>query len=452
MYLTRRSLGLIAIGILVFAWFELFTGLYYVSTLGLVLSFGVVIKFVQDLGKRIEVRDLIAFLALMQWIVGPVMAYNILPYDELYYMAVDEATYMHYVVPACTALIIGLYFPITDERIIDEEDIEKLREFIQDKQWLGYLIAIIGLGAGFAGKFLPKSLSFLFFLLSGMQFVGVYIILFTRSGFKWIAFAAVMGLVIFQAVLMGMFGELVLWMMFSLLIVAFVLKIPMPGKIAILGAGFFMVMLIQSTKEEYRMATWYSESDKSNSEIYKEVISSRLQNPSVLFETSAMQNIGARLNQGWIIARILGHMPEKYPFVKGETIETAIYAGLLPRVLAPTKAKAGGRANFERFTGTELPETTSMDISLVGEGYANYGVTGGIIFLFFIGIFYNVIIIKVISLSKLYPTLILWLPILFFQVIKAETDFATVFNHFTKAALVAFAVFFGMTKILKLKM
>lgn len=445
-------MGLIAIGILVFAWFELFTGLYYVSTLGLVLSFGVVIKFVQDLGKRIEVRDLIAFLALMQWIVGPVMAYNILPYDELYYMAVDEATYMHYVVPACTALIIGLYFPITDERIIDEEDIEKLREFIQDKQWLGYLIAIIGLGAGFAGKFLPKSLSFLFFLLSGMQFVGVYIILFTRSGFKWIAFAAVMGLVIFQAVLMGMFGELVLWMMFSLLIVAFVLKIPMPGKIAILGAGFFLVMLIQSTKEEYRMATWYSESDKSNSEIYKEVIGSRLENPSVLFETSAMQNIGARLNQGWIIARILGHMPEKYPFVKGETIETAIYAGLLPRVLAPTKAKAGGRANFERFTGTELPETTSMDISLVGEGYANYGVTGGIVFLFFIGLFYNIIIIKVISLSKLYPTLILWLPILFFQVIKAETDFATVFNHFTKAALVAFAVFFGMTKILKLKM
>ncbi len=43
-------------------------------------------------------------------------------------------------------------------------------------------------------------------------------------------------------------------------------------------------------------------------------------------------------------------------------------------VLAPKKAMAGGRANFERFTEPELPETTSMDISLVGEGYANYGV------------------------------------------------------------------------------
>lgn len=452
MFLTYRSLGLIATGILIFAWFELFTGLYYVSTLGLVLSFGVVIKFVQDLGKRIEVRDLIAFLALLQWIVGPVMAYNILPYDELYYMAVDEETYMNFVVPACTALVIGLYFPFSDERIIDDEDIQKIKDFISDKQYLGYLIAAIGLAAGFAGKFLPKSLSFLFFLLSAMQFVGVYIILFTKSKLKWAAFAAVMGLVIFQAVLMGMFGELVLWMMFSLLVVAFVLKIPMPGKIAILSFGFFLVMLIQSTKEEYRMATWYSDSDLSNQEIYKNVIMSRLENPAVLFETSAMQNIGARLNQGWIIARIIEHMPEKYPFVKGETIETAIYAGLLPRVLAPTKAKAGGRANFERFTGTELPETTSMDISLVGEGYANYGKVGGIVFLFFIGVFYNLIIIKIIAMSKTYPTLILWLPILFFQVIKAETDFATVFNHFTKAALVAFIVFFGMTKILKLKM
>lgn len=200
------------------------------------------------------------------------------------------------------------------------------------------------------------------------------------------------------------------------------------------------------------MATWYAESNKSNTEIYKEVVTSRLSNPSMLFETSVLQNMGARLNQGWIIARIIGHMPQKYEFVKGETIETALYAGLLPRVLAPKKAVAGGRANFERFTGTELPETTSMDISLAGEGYANFGAWGGIVFLFFVGVFYNIIITKVIAISKKYPTLVLWLPVLFFQVIKAETDFATVFNHFTKAAMVAFMIFWGMTRVLKLKM
>ncbi len=452
MLMTFRSLGLTIIGILIFAFFELFTSLYYMSSIGIVLSTCVLIKFIQDLGSRIEVRDLIASLALMQWVLGPVLAYNILPYDELYYMAVDETTYMNYVVPACAAMLVGLYFPFTSERVINKEDIDQVKIFLNDKQYLGFLLAGIGLLAGFAGSFLPKSLSFLFFLLSGLQFVGVYIILLTNSKIKWFALTGVLGLVTLQSVRMGMFGELVLWIMFSLLIIAFVLKIPTLGKILIISAGMMVIMLIQSTKEEYRMATWYSDSEESNTDIYKQIISNRLEDPSGLIETSALQNMGARLNQGWIIARILNHVPENHPFVKGETIETALYAGLLPRVLAPDKAVAGGRANFERFTGTELPETTSMDISLVGEGYANYGYYGGMIFLFFIGIFYNSLLIAIISISKKYPTIILWIPLLFFQVIKAETDFATVFNHFTKAAMVTTGLFWGMTKVLNLKM
>jgi hypothetical protein len=435
-----------------FAYFEVFTDLYFVSSIGCAISACVFIKFLQDLGSRIEVRDLIAFLALTQWIVGPVLAYNVLPYDELYYMDVPEDVYMNYVVPACAALLVGMYFPFSSERIINHEDIDAIKAFLADKKYLGYLIAGIGIVSGFAGGFLPKSLSFLFFLLSGLQFVGIYIILFTNSKYKWYAFSFVMGMAILSAVKMGMFGELVLWFMFSLLVVAFVLRMSMVTKAIIITIGFSLILLIQSTKQEYRMATWYAESTKSNTEIYQDVIMSRLENPSMLFETSVLQNMGARLNQGWIIARILGHMPQKYEFVKGETIETALYAGLLPRVLAPKKAVAGGRANFERFTGTELPESTSMDISLVGEGYANYGVAGGIVFLFFIGVFYNTIITKLIAISKKYPTLVLWLPVLFFQVIKAETDFATVFNHFTKAAMVAFFVFWGITKVLKLKM
>jgi hypothetical protein len=160
-----------------------------------------------------------------------------------------------------------------------------------------------------------------------------------------------------------------------------------------------------------------------------------------------MGNMAARLNQGWIIARIMNYMPEKQPFVRGETIETALYAALVPRILVPGKIKAGGRANFERFTGTPLPETTSMDISLVGEGYANFGLLGGMVFIFLVSLLYNWVIVKVIELSKNNPTLILWIPLLFFQVMKAETDFATVFNYLTKAALVTFLAFY-LTKVI----
>ncbi|MEI7983016.1 MAG: hypothetical protein WCI71_15300, partial [Bacteroidota bacterium] len=235
------------------------------------------------------------------------------------------------------------------------------------------------------------------------------------------------------------------------LIIAMVVKIPMWGKALIISAGVFLIMLVQSTKEEYRMATWYASSVKSNSEIYNEIIISRLSSPSLLFKAGPLENAGARLNQGWIIARIMSYMPDKQPFVRGETIETALYASLLPRFLAPTKARAGGKANFERFTGTPLPETTSMDISLVGEGYANFGLLGGMVFIFLVSLLYNWVVVKVVALSKNNPTLILWIPLLFFQVMKAETDFATVFNYLTKASVITFLAFYMINKIMKMR-
>lgn len=442
MYFSGRTIRLLALGLLVFTYFQVFTGLYYMSALGMALFAGVASKFIQDLGQRIEIRDMIAFMSILQWIVGPIMAYNFLPYDELYYMAVPESEYMNFVVPVCYFMVLGLYLPLTEQRIINQDDIDHMKVYLKEHPYQGYVFAGVGLLAGFTSKSLPSSLTFLMFLITNLQYVGVYMILFSDSRLKWIMFAGIMGLATSAAVLQGMFGELVQWFMLSFLIVAILIKIPMWGKVLIIAVGVFLILLVQSTKEEYRMATWYASSSQSNSEIYNEIIMSRLSSPSTLFESGSMGNSAARLNQGWIIARIMNYMPKYQPFVRGETIETALVASLLPRFLAPTKAKAGGRANFERFTGTPLPETTSMDISLVGEGYANFGYLGGMAFIFLVSLMYNWVIIKVISLSKNNPTLIVWIPFLFFQVMKAETDFATVFNYLTKAALVTFLVFY----------
>ncbi len=450
MYLSGRSIRLLATGLLVFTFFEVFTSLYFMSGLGVALFAGLAVKFIDDLGKRIEIRDLISFMSVLQWILGPVLAYNILPYDELYYMAVTEATYMDFVVPACYLMVLGLYMPLKEERIVNEEDIDRLKGYLNEHPYIGYVLTIIGVVAGFAGKSLPQSLRFIGFLVSNLQFVGMYMAIFGNFKFKWLVVAAILGLAASAAVLQGMFGELVQWMILSFLIIAMVVKIPTWGKITMMVIGMFLLMLVQSTKQEYRMATWYATSTKSNSEIYKEIIVSRITSPAKLVESGPIENMGARLNQGWIVARIMNHMPEETPFVRGETVKTALYASLLPRFLAPGKIKAGGRANFERFTGTILPETTSMDISLVGEGYANYGKYGGMIFLFLVSLLYNWVIVKIIQISKKYPTLIIWIPFLFFQVMKAETDFSTVLNYLTKASVIAFMAFYITEVVLSL--
>jgi hypothetical protein len=450
MYLSPRSIGLLATGFLVFLLLELMSGMYFMSCMGLALFAGLAVKFVQDLGKRLEIRDIISFMAVMQWIVGPVMAYNYLPADPLYFMSVSEARYMNFVVPVCYAMVLGLYFPLAEERIVDRDDLDRAAVYLKARPWLGYILAAVGLAAGFVSKYLPQSLTFLMFLITNLQYVGVYMVLFSGSKFRWLIFAGIMGLATSAAVLQGMFGELVQWFMLSFLVIAMAVRIPMWGKVLMISAGIFLIQLVQATKQEYRMATWYANSDKSNSEIYQEIIAQRISSPAGLFNAETSSNMAARLNQGWIIARIMNHMPEKLDYVHGETIETAVYAALLPRFLAPSKARAGGRANFERFTGTPLPETTSMDISLVGEGYANFGYLGGIAFIFLVSLFYNWVVIKIVSFSRKNPSLVLWIPFLFFQVMKAETDFATVFNYITKAALITFLTVFTIDQIEKM--
>ncbi|MEI7983376.1 MAG: hypothetical protein WCI71_17125, partial [Bacteroidota bacterium] len=182
------------LGFLVFTYLESFTGLNYMSSLGIALFAGVAIKFIQDLGKRIEIRDMIAFMSILQWIIGPILAYNVLPFDELYYMAVPEDEYMNFVVPVCYFMVLGLYLPLKDERIVNDEDVGRMKLYLTDHPWLGYILAGIGLISGFAGKSLPSSLTFLVFLITNIQYVGMYMILFSDSKFKWFIFAGIMGL------------------------------------------------------------------------------------------------------------------------------------------------------------------------------------------------------------------------------------------------------------------
>ena len=43
-------------------------------------------------------------------------------------------------------------------------------------------------------------------------------------------------------------------------------------------------------------------------------------------------------------------------------------------------------------------------------------------------------------MSRYFPTLLVWSPILFLQVVKAETEFGVVLNHLVKATVVVLGV------------
>ena len=160
-----------------------------------------------------------------------------------------------------------------------------------------------------------------------------------------------------------------------------------------------------------------------------------------MFTDEVISSNVVRLNQGWIISNVMDYIPYHQPYANGKTVKDALIASAVPRFLVPNKATAGGQSNMKNYAGITLNESTSMDISQVGEAYANFGVTGGILMMFILGMFSNVIITFVERKCLRHPELILWLPLLYLQVVKAETSLVTVLNHLVKAGLVTWFFF-----------
>ena len=86
-----------------------------------------------------------------------------------------------------------------------------------------------------------------------------------------------------------------------------------------------------------------------------------------------------------------------------------------------------------------------MGISIIGEAYGNYGYFGGIIFMAIWGWFIVQVWFLLVKKSTNQILLLAFFPLIFLQVVKAETEFVVVLNHLVKASLVVF-LFFWVSK------
>jgi hypothetical protein len=391
----------------------------------------VLLKFIFDLGSNISVKNIIVLLMVIQWLVGPVLGYI---YDNdiaiTYQMKVSQSVYFGYVLPATLAFMAGLYIKLK---------IPGYKPYFPttvDYYQKGRLLIIIG----FLFEFFP-SLGFLGYLLTGLKYVGVFymVLLPNRKRYYWMVL--VFGYLLFVRSLgVGMFHEMLLWSCFFLMLLFYFNHKSFLFRFAVIFTGLFFVFIIQLIKPEYRTQL-QTETTESNYSIFLNLFTSKLFSNNQLFTNEVIANNTVRLNQGWIISNIMNNIPANTNFAKGKTISDAVIASVLPRFLFPNKPIAGGHQNMEKYAGITLNENTSMDISQVGEAYANFGVLGGIIMMFLLGLFYNGVITFVEIKCLKHPELILWIPLLFLQVIVAETSLVTVLNHLVKAALVTWFFF-----------
>jgi len=452
MELNRAFVLEIMIATAVFA-VTLFSPLSIYSAIGATMFAFFAMKFFNGLGNTVEIRDLMIVIALLQWFIGPILTYLFFQDDQFYSMVVSETEYMSYVFPAAVLFIVGLYLPFWRKRKDEYQLLDQVREKIRKHPNLDlYLIGVGTLGA-LAEDYVPGFLKFFMFLLGSLRFIGIYFMLLNRRHFKWGIIALMLGWLFLSSLRYGMFHNLLLWLGFMLVIMALIYRFSFGRKILFFVSLFVLVLLIQAVKHEYRnlMQEQQINSMLGKTSLFTNLVGEKLMEPGVLFAERYMNANVNRINQGWIIARIMRYTPRYEPFAGGETIKEGLKS-LVPRVLMPGKIEAGGHTYFSRFTGKRLQADTSMNLSILGEAYANFGKGGGAFFMLMLGLFFNLFLNRVYSLTDRYPSLILWLPLIFLQVVKAETDFATVINHLFKATIVVFFVFWGSKKFLGLEL
>jgi hypothetical protein len=417
----------------------------FLSNLGLTITLFIFLEFIRKWGNEVPIKELILLLAASQWILGAKLSYNFGKTHHKYYMYVDESTYMGYVVPGFIAFSLGIYLITNNLKIKPLASI--FSKDIKNQKQIAYTLIFIGLTSELISRFMNvPTLSFILYLLSILTYIGISYLFFIFPKYKYYLYLFAIGILFVLSLKSGMFHE---FLVISTFLSFFIIpkNLNFIGKVTLIIGSVFLMYTIQIVKKDFRKIIWKSK-NKNYIEVFFDLAEEELlalsnsEDNVKLEEENANSN--NRLNQGWIISKVIYEVPKNKPFLGGETIFEAIEASLIPRFLAPNKVGAKQSIiNFKRVTGIKLNRGTAMGLSIIAEFYANYGIVGGWISMFLYGLFLSILLRIIVNVySSGSPLILLWLILFFFQVIKAETDLIKVINYITKSIILFYLIRF----------
>lgn len=447
---------------------------YILSVLiGLIISFGIftlsiyeglsvifflsyATYFIQLIGRKIIILEIACFTAILGWLIAPIPFYyffndaNELAVLWVKVMPLSSDDYYSFVLPATITMVLGFSLRFRNSHILlDSKTVfPAIKKYLENKSVLGYVLIFTGFASGFLFPYVPDSLAFIFYLLQSLTLTGLLYLYFSKVPNRKFFLVLGFALLLVQSIRSAMFGEMIYMTMLVGFMLISIRKIPFMYKALILISGIYFVFVLQTIKHEYRSIAW---KQGANPLYFGELLVSKLTNPFQSMDEEATLGVLARLNQGWLICKTMYHVPKDKPYAYGETIALSVAASVVPRIFWPTKPKAGGHYNLERFWGYKL-ERYSMNIGPVGEAYGNFGKYGGIVFMFFYGLIFNYFLNIVLGFVKSRPTWILWLPFLFLYAIGTETDIVSTVNYVVKSLVFLFLLRILLFEIFKIRL
>ena len=204
-----------------------------------------------------------------------------------------------------------------------------------------------------------------------------------------------------------------------------------------LSAGLIFSNIVQSQVRKLINIYEYSTLQRIN--LVFTLISDNLADPwNTSTYSSPESEIGDRLvryNQGWIVSRVIRHVPSQQYYGYGETIVSALNDAIVPRIFNPNNP--GSHKNtiiqFQRYTGYQI-SGVSMGLGILGESFANFGRLGGISIVFIYGLGIGYIFSKLTGLAVERNIIWLaWIPFLLLTSLQAEWGFTLILNSLLKS-------------------
>jgi hypothetical protein len=405
------------------------------SLLALAITIHQFLLLFYSVGAVIPIRYLLGSFMCLQMLLGPTFAYNGLDQYQFvgYTMKIPETAYFAYAIPAVVLFIIGLHARAGKLKgeIINEDEV---RKFIDSSGQLPYIFIAVGFLSSYVSVFFGAELRFVFVLLAGFKYIGLFMLLLGSKELKLGILILVFSSIVISSLGEAMFHDLLIWLIMLGAVLAIKFKPNITIK-AMFASGFILLaVVIQVLKSDYRHTL---QTQAGNITSFEQVYDDRSESNSI-FDYRSLAKNNVRINQGFIVTNIMNTVPEKVPFEEGNELWRIIQAAILPRIIAPNKLNAGDRTIFIKYSGIPIREGTSMALSSLGDAYINFGIVGGCICMFFLGLLFSEVLNGFYKYSKFYPFLLLFTPLVFYYPIRPDCELQTSLGHLVKSCFLIY--------------
>ncbi len=421
------------------------------------LSFFCILEFLDKIGHEFCILEIVKVLTVVTCLIVPELFYhyfiNQIELLKLFEeMPVSVEKYYSFTLPASLLFILGLNYNFHIN--LPKSYFKNLKEALLNKGHYSIFFIFAGLFFSFIWKLVPSSLSYTFQIFTYLTYVGLFYAIFSNFKYKSLIITTCLLISFFQVVATGMYFEVINFSAVIILILLTKAKFNEWKKYVVLIIGISLLLVIQSIKTEYRIQTWSGDERNGSASVYLNIISNRISDPSIIFEPISALAFTKRLNHGLIIAKTMDYIPKNAEFGYGINLSKSVISSFVPRFIWPNKPKTGGAYNIVRYLGDtdSADNNNSYNLGLIGEAYANFGIIGGCVYLFILGLFMKYT--YSICIKNLYftPTLLLWYPMLFVSFFSTETDLLSFINTFIKMSLIIAIIFTTSKRIFKISL